>query len=57
MDFDAELERLKNLGFCAKYCDRLKAEYETGSDPDAIRLYVHAIVAVYDDRKEYVDAL
>ena len=57
MDFDAELEHLKSLGFCAKYCDRLKTEYETGSDPDAIRLYVHAIVAVYDDRKEYVDTL
>lgn len=55
--FEADMKRLRDLGFSEEYCTRIWTEYKTGTDPESIQRFVRAIVMVYDDRKEYVDAV
>ena len=54
--FERDLDRLADLGFDREYRERLRAEYKT-ENRESVRRYVRAVVCVYDDRKEFVDAV
>ena len=52
-EFEQLIQRIKNIGFTADYCDFLREQYR--DDIEGLASLLMYFIAMFDDRHEYID--